>query len=79
MRLGKYLSGRTKSELTELKEELNLSDDELLVFTELSKGRSIVAVADKCGISTATVSNRERDILLKLKRMKGAGSSDLHK
>ena len=32
MRLGKYLSSLTKPELDELKEQLNLSDDELLVF-----------------------------------------------
>ena len=37
MRLGKYLSSLTKPELEELKEQLNLSDDELLVFDNLSK------------------------------------------
>lgn len=69
MRLGKYLTSRTKSELEKLKELLNLSDEELLVFNELSKGRSLVAVADRCGISTATVSNREKNIVSKLTRI----------
>ena len=36
MRLGKYLSSLTKPELEELKEQLNLSDDELEVFEHLS-------------------------------------------
>ena len=40
MRLGKYLSSLTKPELEELKEQLNLSDDELKVFNNLSKNRS---------------------------------------
>lgn len=52
MRLGKYLSELTKPELEELKDLLNLSDEEEKVFNELSKGRSKIFVADRCKIST---------------------------
>lgn len=71
MRLGKYITSLTKSELDELEIQLNLTDDELLVFRQLSKGRSIVAIADNCGIATSTVSNRIKAILTKCSRLKG--------
>ena len=58
MRLGKYLSSLTKPELDNLRVQLNLTDDEDLVFLQLSKGKSKVAVAENCGISTPTVDNR---------------------
>ena len=58
MRLGKYLSSLTKPELEELKELLNLSDDELKVFENLSKNRSKVTIADDCLVSVSTVENR---------------------
>ena len=45
MRLGKYLSSLTKPELESLKEQLNLTDDEELVFFHLSKGRSKEKIA----------------------------------
>lgn len=69
MRLGKYLTSRTKSELEVLREQLNLSDDELLIFNELSKGRSIIYVADKCGIGESTVSYKIKAIVRKLNRL----------
>lgn len=69
MRLGKYLSSRTKSELEVIKESLNLTDDEILVFTELSRGRSITCVAEHCGISESTASYRIKAIQDKLKRI----------
>lgn len=72
MRLGKYLSSLTKPELEILRERLNLTDDEELVFCQLSKGRSKVLIADNCGISTSTVDNRIKAIGLKLKRVGGA-------
>ena len=71
MRLGKYLSSLTKPELEELKERLNLTDDEELVFCQLSKGRSKVLIADNCRISTSTVDNRIKAIGLKIKRVGG--------
>lgn len=71
MRLGHYLSSLTMLELDKLRYELNLSDDELLVFNELAKGRSNVTVAYKCDISTSTVSNRIKAIVTKIKRVEG--------
>lgn len=69
MSLGKYLSSLTKPELEELKELLNLTDDELEVFAELSKGRSKVSISDKCLVSVGTVSNRIRSIQNKVDRV----------
>lgn len=69
MRLGKYLSELTKPELEELKDLLNLSDEEEKVFNELSKGRSKIYVADRCKISTSTVDNRIKSIRSKLERL----------
>lgn len=69
MRLGKYLSSRTMSELEELKAELNLTDEEEIIFDELRKGRSNVVVADKVGIATSTLSLRIKDISEKCSRV----------
>lgn len=71
MRLGKYLSSLTKPELEILRERLNLTDDEELVFCQLSRGRSKIVVADNCGISLSTVDNRIKAIREKLKRVGG--------
>lgn len=70
MRLGKYLSSLTKPELEELKEQLNLSDDELEVFEHLSKNRSKVNIADNCLVSVSTVDNRIKSISAKLIRLR---------
>ena len=69
MRLGKYLSSMTKPELDNLRVQLNLTDDEDLVFLQLSKGKSKVAVAENCGISTPTVDNRIKAINKKIARL----------
>lgn len=69
MRLGKYLSSLTKPELDNLRVQLNLTDDEDLVFLQLSKGKSKVAVAENCGISTPTVDNRIKAINKKIVRL----------
>ena len=74
MRLGKYLSSLTKLELEELKEQLNLSDNELVVFDNLSKDRSKVTIADKCLVSVSTIDNRIKTINAKLNRLKGGDS-----
>lgn len=68
-RLGKYLSSLTKPELEELKEQLNLTDDEEVVFFQLSKGRSKIIVADNCGISPRTVDTRIKSINTKIERI----------
>ena len=74
MRLGKYLSSLTKPELEELKEQLNLSDNELVVFDNLSKDRSKVTIADNCLVSVSTIDNRIKSINSKLNRLKGGDS-----
>lgn len=69
MRLGKYLSSLTKPELEHLKDELNLTDDEEAVFCNLSRGRSNLMTADKCGISPSTLDNRVKAISAKIRRL----------
>lgn len=69
MKLGKYLSNLTKPELEKLKENLNLTDEEVKVFDNLSKNRSKVMIADRCLISVATVDNRIKAIGNKIKRL----------
>ena len=71
MRLGKYLSSLTKPELEALRELLNLSDDEELIFNELSKGRSKIIVSENCLVSISTVDNRIKSINSKLHRVQG--------
>lgn len=73
MRLGKYLSLLTKPELEELKSLLNLTDDEEMVFEQLSKGRSKTMVADNCQISERTVGNKIETITRKVERLKSSG------
>lgn len=72
MRLGKYLSSLTKPELEELKELLNLTDEENKVFNELSKGRSKTQVAFNCLVSVPTIDNRIKAINSKINRIKGS-------
>ena len=69
MGLGKYLSSLTNPELEKIKEEINLTDEEEVVFTHLSKGRSKIAIADRCMISVSTVDNRIKSINKKLCRI----------
>lgn len=70
MRLGKYLSSMTKPELEEIRENLNLTDEEEVVFVQLSKGRNKTCIADNCMISTSTVDNRIKAITNKLNRLR---------
>lgn len=69
MRLGRYLSSLTKPELDFLKEQLNLTDDEEIVFFHLAKGRSKMRIADECMVSVGTVSNRIKAIQIKVERL----------
>lgn len=71
MRLGNYLSSLTKPELEELKELLNLTDDEEMIFKELSKGRSKVFIADKCLLSASTIDRRIKSIVSKINKIRG--------
>ena len=69
--LGRFLSSLTKDELEAIKDALNLTDDEEEVFKELARGRSKVAVADKCMVSASTLDRRIHSINKKLSRLKG--------
>lgn len=75
MRLGKYLSSLNKPEVDELREQLNLTDDELPVFNELSKGRSKLCIAENCRVCVSTVDSRIKSIKEKLLRLKGGAGS----
>lgn len=70
MRLGKLLSSMTKPELEEIRENLNLTEDEDMVFMQLSKGRNKTYIADNCMISISTVDNRIKAINNKLNRLR---------
>lgn len=78
-RLGKYLSSLTKPELEELKDQLNLTDDEEMVFCQLSRGRSNVTTADNCRVSLSFVDSRIKSISLKLNRLGGGENGTLNR
>lgn len=73
MGLGTRLSRMTKPELEELEKYLNLTEDEEMVFRELTKGKSRTAIADKCLVSASTISNRIKSIENKISRVKRKG------
>ena len=70
MRLGKYLTSLTKPELENLKNNLNLTDDQMKIFELLLKGGSRDFIADKINVSSATVGNRIGEIVKKINRLK---------
>ena len=74
MRLGKYLSSLTKPELEELKDLLNLTDDEEMVYKRLAKGKSKTQISSECLVSISTVDNRIRDINYKLSKIRSGVS-----
>lgn len=69
MALGKYLSSLTKPELEELKELLNLTDEEEIIFNNLSKGRGRIQTAERCMISVPALDRKIEGICKKLKRI----------
>lgn len=60
------LSRYRKSELEEMKSDANLTEDEAIVFEMLSKGKSILQIADRMSVSTRTVDRLIRGIKNKL-------------
>lgn len=68
MNLGRYLSSMIKPELENLKEICHFTDDEEIVFNELSKGRSRTYIAEKNAWSCSTVSNKIKSIQNKISK-----------
>ena len=75
MRLGKYLSSLTKPELEELKELLNLTEDELEAFSMLAKGKTLVEVSMENRISVSTLKRRIESIKRKVEKLNGKSST----
>lgn len=63
------LSKYTKSEIADMRVELNLTDDEAIVFDMLAKGKSIMQIADKLNLSTRSIDNRIAKIRKKINRI----------
>lgn len=75
MRLGKYLSSLTKPELEELKELLNLTEDELEAFSMLAKGKTLVEVSMENRVSVSTLKRRIESIKRKVEKLNGKSSA----
>lgn len=75
MRLGKYLSSLTKPELEELKELLNLTDEELEAFSMLAKGKTLVEVSMENRTSVSTIKRRIESIKRKVEKLNGKSSA----
>lgn len=71
MRLGMYLTSLTKPELEGLRERLNLTDDEMIIFDLLSRGKSNTYICDKCLLSSSTLDRKISKIKAKINRLKG--------
>ena len=60
------LSRYKTSDLQKMKEDANLTEDEEMIYYMLSKGKSIIQIADKMNLSTRTIDRRIRDMKEKL-------------
>lgn len=60
------LSRYKTSDLQKIKEDANLTEDEEMIYNMLSKGKSIIQIADKMNLSTRTIDRRIRDMKEKL-------------
>ena len=67
MRLGMYLTSLTKPELEDLKELLNLTDEEEMIFVNLSKGKNLTELSSKMQMSIPSISRRIYSIQEKMK------------
>ena len=63
------LSRYKTSDLQKIKEDANLTEDEEMIYYMLSKGKSIIQIADKMNLSTATVSRRIKKIKSNIKKL----------
>lgn len=73
MNLGKQLSSMIKPELEKLKGICNFTDEEEIIFNELSKGKSKVQIAEKLSVSCSTISNRIKAIRVKISKAEKEG------
>ena len=60
------LSRYKTSDLQKIKEDANLTEEEEMIYYMLSKGKSIIQIADKMNLSTRTIDRRIRDMKEKL-------------
>lgn len=60
------LSRYKTSDLQKIKEDANLTEDEEMIYNMLSKGKSIIQIADKMNLSTRTIDRRIRSMKEKL-------------
>ena len=60
------LSRYKTSDLQKIKEDANLTEDEEMIYYMLSKGKSIIQIADKMNLSTRTIDRRIRSMKEKL-------------
>lgn len=56
------LSRLTRNEIENLIPELNLTDDEMVIFTMICKGKSRIEIADKISASVPTIDRRIKSI-----------------
>lgn len=71
MWLGKYLTMLTKPELEELRDLLNLTEDEESVFDCLCRGKSITRTSIDCAMSERKVSYKVMQIRFKIRKLRG--------
>ena len=55
------LSRYKTSDLQKIKEDANLTEYEEMIYNMLSKGKSIIQIADKMNLSTRTIDRRIRN------------------
>ena len=60
------LSRYKTSDLQKIKEDANLTEEEEMIYYMLSKGKSIIQIADKMNLSTRTIDRRIRNMKEKL-------------
>lgn len=70
MKLGKYLSSLTKPELEELILKCNFTEDEEIVFRNLSKGWTLSRIEVECNMSESTILRKMDKINVKVNKIK---------
>lgn len=63
------LSKLTTPKINYLRENLNLTDEELIVFDMLAKHKSQIQIADRLHTCVRTVTNRTRAIRAKMEQL----------